>query len=421
MNLPETNDSIETRPSVDIQDARQKFESGIAVYVGRRKKLAAMAEKAQTVEEDLTKQISEQRWAANAAAKRCSNITDSDARSKAIQQQTRYQQITDKLTQQLADQQQQTEQINLRLSKVDSALENMRSQQKLLLARLENGGEGVAVPNAKGTVNSNRFANWIAVPIVLIGTVLITLVAVKVAGMLTTNGPARPISVVNSASVGFGLTRTGDRRQEYELADFSVVGSDKLVITLAAEVLNGTKLEAITYADQPLKKVVLVEGKATVGIYFLDAPSQIARSGSIVAKFKGSSPKGVNGVGMFATALAGTASGCSMASIGDFGSPFAAIEVDQKDTYVLVAAMSNDLSTRVPSNSPRSAVSVEAPFVEVAQFNGVGGNEIGSAIAATAALNSDSTGTIEAKFTGLSNRNNRERVVVAAFTPANPL
>ena len=59
----------------------------------------------------------------------------------------------------------------------------------------------------------------------------------------------------------------------------------------------------------------------------------------------------------------------------------------------------------------------DAPFAEVGKFNGLG-NEIGSALAATAEIADSPAEKVTARFLGLSDRRNRETVVVGAFAPA---
>jgi len=192
-------------------------------------------------------------------------------------------------------------------------------------------------------------------------------------------GTGRKISAVNSTSKAYGYTRT------------------------------------VTYAGQKMEVVVDQSGASRAGVYFLDRPADVATVGEIAVNAPNS--KLLNGVGIYATALVGTADGKHEFALGKLGDPYATINIANKNAYVLAVATSNDLSTRIPSRSPNSIVSVDAPFAEVGNYNGHG-NEIGSALAATAEFHTTEAGEFTATFPGLSNRHNRELVVIAAFAAA---
>ena len=76
----------------------------------------------------------------------------------------------------------------------------------------------------------------------------------------------------------------------------------------------------------------------------------------------------------------------------------------------------SDVSPTHFVGEPKYIVTCDGPFAEVGKFNGMG-NEIGSALAATAEIIDSPAEEVTARFLGLSNRRNRETVVVAVFAP----
>ena len=220
------------------------------------------------------------------------------------------------------------------------------------------------------------------------------------------------ITKLNSASAAFGLVRNLDRRKEYRIIDFDVTGSDKLVVAIAQECSSSADLD-VTYAGQSLTEAVLINGLADAGIYYLDNPADVASRGTISFKrVSGNS----NGGALYAVSLAGTAPGCSDVGKGDVGNPFGALTVSNDDSFVMVAAVSDNVSNYVPTDSDDSDVSIEAPFVEVSKFNGKG-NEMGSGLALVAELASSPAQDLIARLPSLSDRRDRETVVLAAFAP----
>ena len=221
------------------------------------------------------------------------------------------------------------------------------------------------------------------------------------------------IAKLNSASAAFGMVRKQSERQVYELVDFDVSGSDKLVVSIATERDSPEEID-VTYAGRKLTKAVQLDGATTVGIYYLDNPEDIAPQGTIFANLSDDKP---NGAALHAVSLSGTAPGVSDVEKGEVGNPFGSLNVSHHNSYVMAAAASDNISNSVRSNSPESEVSTEPPFIEVGEFNGQG-NEMGSALAATAEVVDSPAQNLTASFPGLSNRRNRESVVLAAFAPA---
>ena len=229
------------------------------------------------------------------------------------------------------------------------------------------------------------------------------------------------ITKINSASFAAGTPGTGvDGKQRFKISDFSVVGSDKLVVSVASEI--GLPFETnVKFAGRKLERLVQTAGTTTAGIYYLDNPSKVAKQGDILiyyskGKGKASEKLTPNGVAIYAVALAGTAPGFTETAAGTVGEPFANIKVPNDHSYVIAASASDDLKN-VKSGSLKYIVTCDAPFTEVGAFNGLG-NEIGSALAATAEIVDCPAEEVTARFLGLSDRRNRETVVVAAFAPA---
>ena len=129
----------------DLQNTQQQVDGGIAVYTDRRNKLAALAEEARSVEKQLAEQAAEQEAAAAAARLRASKASSSSDRREAERQEQLHREAADMLAAQLVEQEVQSEQINLRLARVDTTLEKLRSQRQLLIARLEAAQANVAV------------------------------------------------------------------------------------------------------------------------------------------------------------------------------------------------------------------------------------------------------------------------------------
>ena len=213
-----------------------------------------------------------------------------------------------------------------------------------------------------------------------------------------------------------GEPGTGTNDKKFEISDFNVVGSDKLVVTVASEI-EPPFVTNVKFAGRKLKKLVQTRGITSAGIYYLDDPSKVAKQGDILVYYsKGSQKLSPNGASIHAVALAGTAPGSAESAAGTVGEPFVKIKVPHDHSYVIAAAASDDLS-KVPTGSSKYIVACDAPFAEVGEFNGLG-NEIGSALAATAEFVDCPAEEVTARFLGLSNRRNRETVVAAAFAPA---
>ncbi|MEM9410618.1 MAG: hypothetical protein AAGA30_05865 [Planctomycetota bacterium] len=228
---------------------------------------------------------------------------------------------------------------------------------------------------------------------------------------------AEGITKTNFASFAAGVPGKGTNIKRYLIPDFDVIGCDKLVVTVASEI--GTPFEInVKFSGSKLKKLVETKGTTTAGIYYLDNPSKSARQGDILVFYtKGGKEKlKPNGVAIHAVALSGTKPGFAGSASGKVGEPIVDLQVSNNHSYVIAAAASDDLK-KVATNSEKYIVTTDAPFAEVGNFNGLG-NEIGSALAATAEVLDCPAEKITARFLGLSNRRNRETVVVAAFAPA---
>jgi|GEM_PF-6455167 len=118
----------------DLQNTQQQVDGGIAIYTQRRNEIAALAAEARTVEKELSHEITEQQTAVQTAEQKGDNT------QAALHRDT-----LDLLNAQLEEQKTQTEQIDLRLARVDTTLQKLRSQQQLLVARLETAQAGMAV------------------------------------------------------------------------------------------------------------------------------------------------------------------------------------------------------------------------------------------------------------------------------------
>ena len=525
---------------VEMQNTEQQIAGGIAVHVGRRNQLATLLNEALGVEKELNKQIADQQAAATSAARRIVDASNSTEKENASALQSQHLQTVDILKQQLADQKEQRAQMDDRLAKVDATLQEMRSQQQLLLARLEKARAktaGAMDEKAAGTsgeftepLDGSGFSKVITYFFAATGLLLgglgmswsyfstnmenasaptrsvppATVVAEEsfqqkieqrvlgkefwiidredalgvdsriiplengkwqdgpytwetvgyevdhvviydesrdyigklfdhefryqnprsraknvwtiLMGKWSGFGSATKISAINSGSKAFGRMRSVNRGGSYTISNFNVAGSDKLVVAVMADIRNGGKdALTVTYADRKLKPAVELGDATHTAIYFLDQPADVESVGSITVK--ASDNRLLNGVGIYATALIGTANGVHQVASGKEGDPFAEINVFDKNAYVLAAAASDVLSDSTPSGSVNFSVSVDAPFDEVGNYNG-NGNEIGSALAATAEFHTTEAGTYKAAFTGLSNRDNRETVVIAAFSAA---
>ncbi len=522
----------------DLQNTEQQIAGGIAVYVGRRNKLAELRNEALSVEKELSKQIADQQSALTSAARRVFEAGSSIEKQNAKALQAQHLETIEALEQQLADQKEQRAQMDDRLANVDARLQEMRSQQQLLLTRLEHArAKTGGTMDQKATGTAGEFSdprNGAGFPKVAGGALAVVATLGLLLGVLamlwstgskeTKNvlvpiadltaegdfqheieqrisgkefwiinkeasaeidsriiplengkwkegvftwetvgyevdhvvlydksrdyraklfnhefhyqspgnrtkgawkirsgkwsgfGSATKISAVNSGSKAFGRTRSIDRGGSYTIKNFSVAGSDKLVVAVMAEVRSGGKAAlTVTYADRKLEPAVVLGTETRAAIYFLDQPVEVAKAGTISVKAPDN--RLLNGVGIYATALVGTADGVSQVASGKVGDPFSEINIFNKSSYVLATAASNDLSVSTPSGSVNSIVSVDAPFVEVGNYNGHG-NEIGSALAATAEFHTTEAGAYKAMFPGLSNRDNREAVVIAAFSAA---
>lgn len=522
---------------VQLQNTEQQIAGGIAVYTSRRNQLAALHNQALGVEEALSRQISEQQSAATSAARRVVDARDSAEKANAKALQSQHLETIEVLKQQLADQKEQRVQMDDRLAKADARLQQMRSQQKLLLARLEKAratagdvmdeatacADRIFLPPRPAGRSPKVIASIVAGTVFLLGmyglfrwsqnfndpegsvrtpppsivsapqgdfqqqieqrvlgkefwilnkegaleidsriipsengkwregaftwqTVGYELDHVVLydesrdyRGKLFDNefhyqspgnreknawkirsgkwsgfGTATKISAVNSGSKAFGFTRSKGRLSGGALSNFNVAGSDKLVVAVMAEIRTGeVDSLTVTYAGRAMELAVKKGAKTHASIYFLDQPSDVAAVGDVTVE--ASEAGALNGVGIYATALVGTADGLHRVAVGKTGDPCAEVNIASPNTFVLATAASNDLSVSTPSGSVNSIVSVEAPFSEVGNYNGHG-NEIGSALAATAEFHSTAPGTYKATFPGLSNRNNRETVVIAAFS-----
>ena len=267
----------------DLQNTQQQVDGAIAVYVGRRNDLATLAKEARAMEKELIDQITEQQSAAIAAGKRADQADDNADAEELRQQQALHQQTAEALSIELKQQKEQSEQIKLRLAKVDSTLQQLRSQHQLLLARLETAQAGVEVATAgtghvSPTTKQRRPAlaaiaitiAGLAATFLLVGMYFIKDARSKAATPLNNNVR---ITKLNSASAAFGIARGKDERGEYQIVDFDVTGSDKLVVTVAMECDKPEELN-VTYAGHRLSKAVNLNGVTSVGIYYLDNPSQ---------------------------------------------------------------------------------------------------------------------------------------------------
>ena len=409
----------------DLQDTQQQVDGAVAVYTSRRNELAALATEAKAIEKELLAQITEQQSAAIAAGKRADKTDDTTTAESLRQEQASHQQTAEALSAQLSQQKEQSQLIKSRLSEVDSTLEQLRSQRQALVARLETAQADVAVATSQtghaGPSENTRHAARVAI----IAVVASILFAVTYSFIPRFNSPSASLELaatpithkgvitkVNSASAAFGSALDKNEREEYQIVDFDVTGSDKLVVSVAME--NGTEADLdVTYDGHSLIKAVLLDGTTDAGIYYLDNPSKIASRGTISAKL---SVGKANGAALYAVGLTGTAPGVSDVGQGKIGSPFGSLTVSHDNSFVMAAAASDNISNGTQTNSSRSNVSIDAPFVEVGQFHGLG-NEMGSGLAVTAEIAQSPAKNLTATFPGLSNRRNRETVVLAAFAP----
>ena len=129
----------------NLQNTQQQVDGGLAVYEGRRNRLARLATEARSVERALADQVAVQQAAASEAEQRAGQAASPADADEAYQQQQDCEENAVFLAARLAEQQEQSDQIRRQLAKVDVTLAKLRSQRQLLLARLKTAEAGAKV------------------------------------------------------------------------------------------------------------------------------------------------------------------------------------------------------------------------------------------------------------------------------------
>lgn len=168
----------------------------------------------------------------------------------------------------------------------------------------------------------------------------------------------------------------------FTLSGFDASASDKLVLTVSSEGQGGTKtITGVTYAGMLLHEAVQAthtDGSQTTAIYYVDEP---ATAGDIVVNWSGT----VNGTGIAALALSGTAPGVALSNGSDGTSVALTTTVD--DTFAVASFVANS-----------GATGVAAPLTELYAA------DVGSAGGAAGYRNVPTAGATTFSFTGSSSR-----------------
>ncbi|MHC4062015.1 MAG: protein kinase domain-containing protein, partial [Planctomycetota bacterium] len=119
-----------------MQTTGQQVDGTIAEYERQREQLAKLAEEAKSLAADLERQANSHANAAQMAAQRAEATPRTTAKHTALKQQQESEQAAAELAQLAAEQQQQCEDIEMRLTKLNTILVQLRSQRNVLNARL---------------------------------------------------------------------------------------------------------------------------------------------------------------------------------------------------------------------------------------------------------------------------------------------
>jgi len=198
-------------------------------------------------------------------------------------------------------------------------------------------------------------------------------------------------AVVTVGNTGSAIVTAGS--PPYTLAGFDASASDKLVVTVGTEGSAGAtpKIASITYGGFALREAVQTSNSSNnqqvTAIYYMDAPST---AGDIVVNWYGD----VNGSGISAMALSGTAPGYAMSNGNDGQS--VNLTTTANDTFVVASFVANS-----------GATSAVTPLNEL-----YASSDIGSAGGATGYQNVATAGSNTFSFTG---SNDRPVTVAAGF------
>ncbi|MHC4363403.1 MAG: LamG-like jellyroll fold domain-containing protein, partial [Planctomycetota bacterium] len=119
-----------------MQTTGQQVDGTIAEYERQREQLAKLAEEAKSLAADLERQANSHANAAQMAAQRAEATPRTTAKHTALKQRQESEQAAAELAQLAAEQQQQCEDIEMRLTKLNTILVQLRSQRNVLNARL---------------------------------------------------------------------------------------------------------------------------------------------------------------------------------------------------------------------------------------------------------------------------------------------
>jgi serine/threonine protein kinase len=119
-----------------LADTEHQVDGAVLQYEKRRDELADLARAAASVAAEFAAQEASHREAAKAAAARAEKCTTPEAAIAAQEDQDRCERTAAEFASQLAEQERQSEEIQLRLSKVNATLQQLRSQRDALQARM---------------------------------------------------------------------------------------------------------------------------------------------------------------------------------------------------------------------------------------------------------------------------------------------
>ncbi|HEW78665.1 MAG TPA: hypothetical protein ENH34_01680 [Phycisphaerales bacterium] len=119
-----------------MQTTSQQVDGAVAEYQKRRDKLAELGKEARTAATELDAQAKASRTAAQVAGERAEAAKSTTAKHQALKEKQENEQTAAELAQLAAEQAEQSEDISLRLAKLDAKLVQLRSQRNALNARL---------------------------------------------------------------------------------------------------------------------------------------------------------------------------------------------------------------------------------------------------------------------------------------------
>ncbi len=119
-----------------IQTTNQQLDGAVAEYQQRRDRLAELVKEAKASAENLEQQAKAQKRSAASAGRRAQNAAGTTAKHQALKEEQQSEQAAAELAQLGAEQSEQTDEISLRLAKVEAKLVQLRSGRDALKARM---------------------------------------------------------------------------------------------------------------------------------------------------------------------------------------------------------------------------------------------------------------------------------------------